>query len=481
MFTQGFKWHFIRVLSGLLAALCLLSTASHGQDEGDDAPPPTPSTIQTDTNSPPVAQTLVPEGIFAMQLAEALKLGPVPDEATAEELLSNLGIEPKNGWLAEYPVTPAVLGDVEKGISVASDQGKIALTKDQALKLVSDVKAKLGFDVNPGSNAPAGLIERPGNKTIYSYTDSEGVLHITDDYDSIPKEYQKNAKIVTESTLHQPLGGTDGSATEAPGPQYMANPNPEDINNYYYEQGPPLVTYYAPPDPYYYLYSWVPYPFWSTGFYFPGFFVLNNFHRQVFFNRQPYFVAHHVGGSAFSRPLSVGPVNRAWPGHMTPNAMAHPRWFSTPNAQASARAIVTLNQNRSRSINGTGAAISQMNTSKPPFSSAGNFRTLGNAPAVLNNRTTMHNDSFRSAPHFGGRIFNQPAFNQRTYAPVTPRFYSPPAFTQGPAFRAPRSFGGSVAGGFHSGGAVGGFHGGGNFTNQGRGGSFAGASRGGHR
>ena len=43
-----------------------------------------------------------------MQLAEALKLGPVPDEAKAEELLSSLGIEPKNGWLAEYPVTPDV-------------------------------------------------------------------------------------------------------------------------------------------------------------------------------------------------------------------------------------------------------------------------------------------------------------------------------------------------------------------------------------
>ena len=479
MFTQGFKWHFIRVLSSLLAALCLLSTASHGQNEGDDAPPPTPSTIQTDTNAPPVAQTLVPEGIFAMQLAEALKLSPVPDEATAEELLSNLGIEPKNGWLAEFPVTPAVLGDVEKGISVASDQGKIALTKDQALKLVGDVKTKLGVDINPGSNAPPGLIERPGNKTIYSYTDSEGVLHFTDDYDSIPKEYQKNAKIVSQSMQHELLGGTDGGATEAPGPQYRANPNPEDINDYYYEQGPPLVTYYAPPDPYYYLYSWVPYPFWSTGFYFPGFFVLNNFHRQVFFNRQPYFVAHHVGGGAFSRPLSVGPVNLAWPGHMMPDAMAHPRWFSTPNAQASARAIVTLNQNRSRAINGT--AVSQMNTSRPPFSSAGNSRTLGNAPAVLNSRTTMHNNSFQSAPHFGGRIFNQPAFNQRTYAPVTPRFYSPPAFTQGPAFRAPRPFGGNVAGGFHSGGPSGGFHGGGNFTNQGRGGSFAGASRGGHR
>ena len=479
--THHFKGHFIRILSSLLVALYMLSTAAHGQGEGDDATPPTPSTIQTDTNSPPVAQTLVPEGVLAMQLAEALKLSPAPDEEKAEELLSSLGIEPKNGWLAEYPVTPDVLGDVEEGISKANEQGKIKLTKDQVLKLVGDVKAKLGFDVNPGSNPPAGLIERPGNKTIYSYTDSEGVIHFTDVYDSIPKEYQKNAKIVTESTLHQILGVKDGGATEAPGPQYMANPNPEDINTYYYDQGPPLVTYYAPPDPYYYLYSWVPYPFWSTGFYFPGFFVLNNFHRQVFFNRRPYFVTHHVGGGAFSRPLSIGPVNRAWPGHMMPNGMDHPRWFSTPNAQASARAIVTLNQNRNHFINGTGTAVPQMNASRPPFSSARNSIAWGNAPGVINNQTTMHNDSFQSAPHFGGRILNQPAFNQRIYVPIGPRFYSPPAFTQSPAFSAPRSYGGSIAGGFHSGGYGGGFHGGGNFIGHGGGGSFGGATRGGHR
>jgi len=125
MFTQCHKWRFILVFSGLLAAMCLLSTLSHGQDEGESQLPP--PAIQSDTSSPPVAQTLVPEGVFAMQLAEALKLASVPDEAKAEELLSSLGIEPKNGWLAEYPVTPDVLGDVEKGISVASDQGKIKL------------------------------------------------------------------------------------------------------------------------------------------------------------------------------------------------------------------------------------------------------------------------------------------------------------------------------------------------------------------
>jgi len=203
--THYFKGYFIRILIGLLVALCLLSTAAHGQGEGDDAPPPIPSTIQTVTNSPPVAQTLVPEGVFAMQLAEALKLGPVPDEAKAEELLSSLGIEPKNGWLAEYPVTPDVLGDVEKGISVASDQGKIKFTKDQVLKLVGDVKAKLGFDINPGPNPPAGLIERPGNKTIYSYTDSEGVIHFTDVYDSIPYmiPFRRNIRRMRRSSLNR--------------------------------------------------------------------------------------------------------------------------------------------------------------------------------------------------------------------------------------------------------------------------------------
>jgi hypothetical protein len=478
MFTRGFKWYFIRVLSALFAALCLLSTASHGQgEEEDNAPPPTPSTIQTDTNSPSVEQTLVPEGIFAIQLAEALKLGPVPDEAKAEELLSGLGIEPKNGWIAEYPVTPAVLGDVEKGISAASDQRKIALTKDQALKLVGKVKAKLGFDVNPGQNAPADLINKPGSTTIYSYIDSKGVLHFTDVYDTIPKEYRKNAKTISQATPHERSAETGGGATEAPGPQYMANPNPDDINNYYYEQGPPVVTYYSPPDPYYYLYSWVPYPFWSTGFYFPGFFVLNNFHRHVFFNRHPYFVTHHISSSAFHLPLSVGPVNRAWLGHLTSEGMPHSSWFSNSNAQAGARAIVTLNQNRNRSINGT--AVSRMDAWRQPFSSAGNSRTLGNAPAILNGRAAMHNNSFRHVPYSGGRINNQPAFNQRTYVPNTPRFYTSPVFVQDRVFRSTRSFGRSVTSGFHNGGAFGGFHGGGNFTSHG--GSFPGSSRGGHR
>jgi hypothetical protein len=64
------------------------------------------------------------------------------------------------------------------------------------------------------------------------------------------------------------------------------------INNYYYEQGPPVGTYYSPPYDYSYLYSWVPYSFYGGGSFFPGFFILNDFalfrdgpfHRHFFTN-----------------------------------------------------------------------------------------------------------------------------------------------------------------------------------------------------
>jgi hypothetical protein len=87
-------------------------------------------TIQPGINSPLIDQALVPDDVFAEQLAESLRLGPVTDAAKAEALLSGFGIEPKNGWIAEYPVTPDVLGDIiENGVSKASDQGKITLRK----------------------------------------------------------------------------------------------------------------------------------------------------------------------------------------------------------------------------------------------------------------------------------------------------------------------------------------------------------------
>jgi hypothetical protein len=190
MFAHGFKWHFILDLSVLLVALCLPLTASYGQGEELVEPLPTPSTHQDGASWPSAEQTQVPEGTFAVQLAEALKLGSISGGTKAEELLSNLGIKPSNGWVSERPITPVALNDIEKGISAASDQKKIALKKDQALKLFGDVKAKLGLNVNP---SPETLVDQtPGNRVIYRYTDAEGVIHFTDVYDSIPEEYRKN-------------------------------------------------------------------------------------------------------------------------------------------------------------------------------------------------------------------------------------------------------------------------------------------------
>ena len=134
------------------------------------------------------------------------------------------------------------------GIAKASDQEKITLSKDQALKVFGDVKASLGFDVKPGPNPPAGLIKKPGNTTIYSYTDNKGETYFTDDLDSIPKANRKNMKIISQAALNKALGSIGGGSSQAPGPQYTAKPNPEAINQQYEEQGPPVVTYYVPPD-----------------------------------------------------------------------------------------------------------------------------------------------------------------------------------------------------------------------------------------
>ncbi|MDD5578827.1 MAG: hypothetical protein PHY16_06030 [Methylobacter sp.] len=489
MFTHDFKRHLIRIPCVMVIAFGLFKAAAHGQDEGEGAPQSLPSSTQTQINKPSVEQALVPEGVFVMQLAEALKLGRVADEAKAEDLLSGLGIEPKNGWIAEYPVTPAVLGDVEKGILAASKQGKIALKKDQALKVVNDVKTRLGLNVSPGLKAAAGPVSKRGNMTIYSYTDSKGEIYYTDVYDSIPKAYRNKVRTISRPAPHGLSGSADDNTTEAPGPEYMANPNTEDINDYYAEQGPPIVTYYSPPDPYSYLYSWVPYPFWSTGFYFPGFFVLNNFHRHVSFNRHPYFVSHHESRAAFHNPLRGDAFNRAMPSQATPNGIAPSHWFSSRTAQAGASAIVSFNHIRNPGINRI--PVSQMNASGHLFSPGENSRILNNAPAVLNGPAMRYRETFRHAPYYGRSTFNSPVFNQVPVMQSPPRVYSSPDFGHDRGFQSFHSFNGNVSGGFRQGGAFGGFSGGGNFGhagsftgggNFGHGGSFAGGARGGgHR
>jgi len=88
---------------------------------------------------PSVEQRLVREGSFAMKLAEALKIGPVKSEAEAESMLASVGIAPRNGWIADYPLTPDMIGELENAIGEAADSDKIAMKKDEAVKAFEDL------------------------------------------------------------------------------------------------------------------------------------------------------------------------------------------------------------------------------------------------------------------------------------------------------------------------------------------------------
>ena len=107
------------------------------------------------TEAPPAGQSLVREGSFAMKLVEGLKIGEVKSEAEAENKLALVGIAPKNGWIADYPLTPNIIGELQNAISAAADSGKIAMNKDEAMKafrgLVMDIENQYaGVEPPPG-------------------------------------------------------------------------------------------------------------------------------------------------------------------------------------------------------------------------------------------------------------------------------------------------------------------------------------------
>jgi hypothetical protein len=91
---------------------------------------------QNEQEAPPISQVLVREGNFAVKLVEVLKLGTAKNEAEAESMLASAGITPKNGWIADYPLTPDIIGELRRAIGVVLDSGKLVMNKDEALKAV---------------------------------------------------------------------------------------------------------------------------------------------------------------------------------------------------------------------------------------------------------------------------------------------------------------------------------------------------------
>jgi hypothetical protein len=207
---------------------------------------------QTTTKAPPpIEQLLVREGDFAVKLVFAFALGVTKDEVEAENLLSSVGITPRNGWIADYPVTPDIMGEIWISISNAVDSQKLSMDKDEASRRFQDAKVDVGLTIRP-------------------YTSGE------------PHDINASS----------------------------AYPETSVINNYYNNQGPPIVTYYAPPPDYYYLYAWVPSPFWWYDFWFPGFFILNDFHRTVHFHQRYEFVSNHFNDPRHHRVHRIDPIDR---------------------------------------------------------------------------------------------------------------------------------------------------------------------------
>ncbi len=195
---------------------------------------------------PPVASILVRQGDFAHSLLEILELDTAYSEPQALEMLTELGIAPKNGWISDYPMTPDIIGELQDAVASASDNGYLTITRPEALNLFQTLVADYGLPIAP-DHSPENYNETPPSFGYYNYTE------------------------------------------------------PTVINNYYHHSGPPVITYYPPPYGHYHLYSWVPYPFWWENFWFSGYFVLNDFHRTsrvVILNRRGYkkhFRSHKSG------------------------------------------------------------------------------------------------------------------------------------------------------------------------------------------
>ena len=321
--------------------------------------------------SPPIGQTLVREGDFAVKLAEALKMGSPKGEAEAESMLAAAGIMPKNGWIADYPVTPDIIGELQNSVGLAVDSGKLKMNRGEAAKAVQDLVTQQGLPVQVDER------QNPVEQQPQDYGDSEVV------------------------------------------------------NNYYYNEGPPVVTYYPPPWDYYYLYAWVPYPFWYSGFWFPGFFCLHDFHRFGFWHGRRGIISNHFVDPKTHASLRVDPTTRATAGAGRTVTGAGSRGFSSPEARKGASSIFNRSVNRS--------------ANSRTFSQPGN--------------TGRQYRSFQGARTGSGRSFSAPSKGGRS------------------------SFGGSRGGGysgnFHGGGGFGGSHGGGH--GGGGGGGGHGGGGGGHR
>jgi hypothetical protein len=98
---------------------------------------------QSNAGPPPSRQNLVREGAFAWELAGLLGI-EAESEAEAESKLASVGIAPKNGWIADFPVTPFIIEELQHAAGEAADSGKIAMKREEAVKAIQNLMTKMG-------------------------------------------------------------------------------------------------------------------------------------------------------------------------------------------------------------------------------------------------------------------------------------------------------------------------------------------------
>jgi hypothetical protein len=289
------------------------------------------------SGAPPIEQPLVREGDFAVKLAGALNLTASDDEAVAESTLSSIGIAPRNGWISDYPMTPDIIAEVTGSTAIAASSGSLMMSEAEAAGIVDNVSMDMKLSVKAAGG-----------------------------------QYGDNA-------------GAGSQYAAPPADVGLYDQQPAYVENYYGEYGPPVVTYYPPPWEYYWLYDWVPWPFWWGGFGFGGFFVLGDFDVN---HHGHHFSNHFMNGNgAWSR---VDPATRSAgtaSSSLSANGAGQGSRLNSPDARAGARSLV----NRAT---GTGAGIGGN------ASGTGTNSAMGNTGRSFRDtdRPSFSDRSFSSAP-----------------------------------------------------------------------------------
>jgi hypothetical protein len=382
-------------------------------------PPAQPN--MTAVKTPPVAQPLVREGDFAVRLAGVLNLGTPQSEGAAESMLASIGIAPSNGWIGDYPVTPEIIGQLQNAIEGAVRSGKLPMSMPTAMAALQTASKDFGLNIALG-------------------------------------------------------GASSNQAAGEPAPGSSVYSSPAAVDNYYYDYGPPVITYYSPPPAYFYLYAWVPAPFWCAGFYFPGFFMLDDFDTFVVVHHRREICTNHVFNPRTKRFFFVNPVNGKY--YRSVRDFPH---FNRPEARKGGEAIYQRAWAHSRiSEHGT---VPKAFAGRNLMSSGSGERFQKIGPPSRGSAVQPMNRSREESHFFGGRSNLANSGHREVFGPPSrsERSYSPPSSME--SHGRPGSFGNEQSlGGFHGahfagiphggmehGGLGGGFHGG----------NFAGAPHGG--